>query len=230
MLKRWKVQGSLFFKPKQLWLLIFLFKELCWTECQTLSNKSRQFFFTTQVCGRAPPAPAQTGHSPLPSGEQNPEAEQIHSAGWWPDPWENIRLRTERCASNRHSLAQLKSYLGSTASIPTLFSTQKSWQLPNMQVSELWDEKHYHFLSVCSYFPLDDFVIPLVCLSQYTFVDLLFVSYTLRFPKYYRDNHLAQLIFLEITDASEMNSYCVWRKCHRAVKTGKPAVHLRHLS
>lgn len=156
-----------------------------------------------------PGPPAQTGHSPLPSGGQNPEAEQIHSAGWWPESWENIRLRTERCVYNRHSPAQLESYLGSTTSVPTLFSTQNSRQLPNMQVSELWDETHYHFSSVCFYFPLDNFVILLVCLSQHTFVDLLFVSYTLRFPKYYRDNHLAQLIFLEITDASEMNSYFV---------------------
>lgn len=55
----------------------------------------------------------------------------------------------------------------------------------------------------------DNFVILLVHLSQHTFIDLLFVSHSLRFPKHYTDNHLPWLIFLEITDASEMNSYCV---------------------
>jgi len=76
----------------------------------------------------------------------------------------------------------------------------------------------------------DNFVILLVCFSQHTFVDLMFVPSTLRFPKYYGDNHLPRLIFLEITDASELNSCCVWRKQQRAVKTGKPAARLRRLS
>lgn len=81
-----------------------------------------------------------------------------------------------------------------------------------MQVSELWDEKILLFLNMSAFIFLsmqDNFVILLVCLSQHTLVDLLFVSYALRFPKYYKDNHLPQLIFLEITDVSEMNSYCV---------------------
>lgn len=76
----------------------------------------------------------------------------------------------------------------------------------------------------------DNFVILLFCLSQHTFVNFVIVSYALRFPKYHKDNYLPQFIFLEIMDTSEMNSQWIQKNWHRAVKTGKPAVHLMHLS
>lgn len=112
-----------------------------------------------------PAPPTRMCHSPLPLGEQNPKPGQIHSAGWWPEAWEDIRLRTEGESVHLKDTApsQLKNYLCSTKSMPVLFLTQNSWELPNVQVSELWDEKILPFLTCLLLFSIRCRIILLSC-------------------------------------------------------------------
>lgn len=55
-------------------------------------------FSTIKPCERVPllPAPlARTCHSPAPLGELNPKPDRSHSASWWLETREDIRLRIE---------------------------------------------------------------------------------------------------------------------------------------
>lgn len=79
----------------------------------------------TKPCERATCPPTQNMSFSLPFGKQNPQLEKNHSAGWWPEAREDIKLRGVECDVHLEDTApaQLENCLRSTKSIPTLIST-----------------------------------------------------------------------------------------------------------